>query len=220
MDAPRRSFVFAPRFNQPPDKANPNGNDATGAFQPGMAMYKKLYEGMGGTVITHLFDNSKGNGKNSRLGIINAMAQNSNGEFYDAVVYFGHGDTNYLVSPGFSKNNVTDLTNAIDIYGAPGVQVILYACSCAASGGIAYSMADSLSRWAQYGMRVLGHTSAGHSFMNPQVRIFPGSNGLDGVSPIPPGRVKAWNAAMMSQKGNLWARFPFMSDDEIAGEVG
>lgn len=219
MEAPIRSFVFAPRFNQPPDAANPNGNDATGAFHPGMAMYKKLYEGMGGTVITHLFDNSKGNGKNSRQGIINAMSQNSNGELYDAVVYFGHGDKNFLVSPGFSKNNVVDLTNAIDTYGSPGVQIILYACSCAASGGIAYSMAESLSRWAPYGLRVLGHTSPGHSFMNPQVRVFPASYGVDGVSLVPAGRLKAWNAAMLNPKKNFWARFPFMSEDEILAEI-
>jgi hypothetical protein len=35
MFTPTNAFIFAPMFNQPPDGANPNGNDATGAFQPG-----------------------------------------------------------------------------------------------------------------------------------------------------------------------------------------
>ena len=80
MTPPEKSFVFAPLFNSPPDEANPNGHDATGAFHPGMAAYRRLYEGLGKQVVTFKFANGRGQSRDRRRqSIINAMQQSDAG---------------------------------------------------------------------------------------------------------------------------------------------
>jgi hypothetical protein len=216
---PSKSFVFAPKFNQPPDDNNPLGHDATGAFQPGMAAYKTLYEGMGGTVVTHLINNQKVNGPARRAGIINAMQQGCGSKWYDAIVYFGHGDKNFLVSADFSVDTIGDFTAAVQQFGEPSVKVVLYACSCAAPGGIAYRIANDLRGWKNFGMEVYGHPVKGHSFRNAVVRRYPGALGETGDTVAPAGKVGNWIKAMADPKSNLWARFPFMTPREIADTI-
>ncbi|MFT8242492.1 hypothetical protein [Roseomonas sp. BN140053] len=99
------------------------------------------------------------------------------------------------------------------------MKVLLYACSCAAHGGIAYTMSENLKVWAQYGMEVYGHAVPGHSFDNAVVRRFPSANGLAGYRVCPDGRVDAWKAALKNHKTMFWARFPFMTAEEIEAEI-
>ncbi len=216
MTPPDKSFVFAPRFNQPMPGQPPN--DATGAFQPGMALYQKYYEGMGKQVITHIFDNHAP-GPARRQSILDAMQNGCGGVWYDAIVYFGHGTKNTLASAAFTQAERTTLTDAIWDYGTPGVKVVLYACDCAVPGGIAYQMAQDLNCWANYGMEVYGHALPGHSYANAALRRYPSSKGETGETVCPAGKVAAWLKAMADEKGMLWARVPFMTLDEIANSV-
>lgn len=218
MTPPEKSFVFAPMYNETPKPGEPPKNDATGAFQPGMAIYKKLYEGMGKQVVTFKFDNTAP-GKTRRQSILDAMQRNCGGVWYDAIVYFGHGWKGGLASAGFTNDNRETLTDAIWDYGTPGVKVILYACSCATPGGYAYKMAQDLNCWAQYGLEVFGHPSVGHSFTNPQVRRYPSSQGETGETVCPDGKVAAWMKAMRNERDAFWARMPFMTREELAAAL-
>ncbi|UFN47640.1 hypothetical protein LPC08_16685 [Roseomonas sp. OT10] len=219
MNVPYRSFIFAPLNNT--QKKGMDPNDAVGAFHPGMRMYKSYYEGLGGTVVDHYFNNERGLGfgKVSR-GIIDAMIRGSGGHYYEAIVYFGHGTETHMSSVGWDKKTVKDLTDAIDTYGSADVKVILYACSCGADGGIAYTMADNLKAWANTGMEVYGHATPGHSYTNAPVRRFPNANGLVGYQVCPPGKGPAWTKALRNEKSMFWARFPFMTPEEIEAELG
>ncbi len=215
MTPPEKSFVFAPMFNQTPKAGEPPTNDATGAFHPGMAIYKRMYEGMGKQVVTLKFDNHAPAAQRRRQ-ILDAMQNNCGGQWYDAIVYFGHGWKGGLASAGFDNASRGSLTDAIWDYGTPGVKVILYACSCAEPGGYAYKMAQDLSCWAQYGLEVFGHPSVGHSFLNTQVRRYPSNLGETGETVCPDGKLKGWLKNMKSERDGFWAQMPFMTRDELA----
>lgn len=218
MEAPNRSFVFYPAYNSPPDEHNPHGNDATGAFQPGAEMYRRLYEGMGKTVVMCKFDNHKG--ANPREQILNAMNLGAGDGWFDAIVYFGHGTKDYMVTAGFGPETVADFNNAVWANGQYDVKVVLYACGCAADNGIASWISDSMVPWANTGYRVYGHKVLGHAFMNPIVRHYPNIGTGNGAITCPEGKASAWIRAFNNPKSTLWARFPFMTQDEVAAELG
>jgi hypothetical protein len=217
---PDKSFVFAPLFNAPPDRANPSGHDATGAFHPGMATYKRIYEDLGRQVVTFKFDNARGvSGRRRRESILEAMQRNAGSRRYDAIVYFGHGWPHGLPSASFGEDTLDMLSEAILCHGQPGVKVVLYACSCAAPGGYAFKLAKKLGRWSQSGMAVFGHPVDGHSFRNPAVRRYPSNRGETGQTVCPEGMFAAWREAMHGPTA-FWARMPFMTPAELTAELG
>ncbi len=207
VNPPTNAFIFAPLLNEPPNHANPNGNDATGAFQLGANQFETFCNQNGQS--QKLFFN---NGASER-GIFNeilhglaiAPAQ------LDTVAYFGHGTKDLMASakigPGFLDEFVTSLRGNC---GSQAI-IILYACSCGAPGGIAEQIANKLS---DLSVTVFSHAVDGHSFRNPVVRRFPG-----GTRVAPPDRVQAWLDAFKDESDDLWMRFPFMTDGEIRAEL-
>ncbi|MBR0669099.1 hypothetical protein GXW71_32415 [Roseomonas hellenica] len=218
MTPPEKSFVFAPMHNMRPKENEPPQNDAIGAFHPGMSIYKKMYEGMGKQVVTFKFDNYAP-AKQRRQSILDKMQQGAGSQWYDAIIYFGHGWKGGLASAGFDNASRGDLTDAIWYYGQPWVKVVLFACSCATPGGYAYKMAQDLNCWANEGMEVLGHPSVGHSFTNPQVRRYPSNQGETGETVCPDGRVQGWLKKMRDERAGFWAQMPFMTREELAAAV-
>lgn len=219
MRAPERSFVFYPAFNNPPDEHNPHGNDATGAFQPGAQAYRRLYEGMGKTVVMCQFDNHQP-GPRRREQILNAMGIGAGDGWFDAIVYFGHGVRDHIVTAGFGPQTVASFNDAVWANGQYDVKVVLYACSCAEDNGIAARISESMYPWAQEGYRVFGHKVLGHAFRNPIVRHYPNSGSVSGAQTCPEGQGTAWRAALADSGSTLWARFPFMTTEEVAAELG
>ncbi|HEY4250094.1 MAG TPA: hypothetical protein VGM87_02785 [Roseomonas sp.] len=219
MTPPEKSFVFAPRFNSPPDEANLGGHDATGAFHPGMERYERLYEGLGKQVVTFRFDNSRGQpAARRRQSIIDAMQRNAGSQRYDAIVYFGHGSPRGLLSASFGEGALDALSAAILQHCQPSVKVILYACCCAAPGGFAFKLAKQLGRWSHKGMAVLGHPTRGHSFRNPLVRRYPSDRGETGQTVCPDGMFADWQHAMRGH-AEFWALMPFMTTEELAAAL-
>lgn len=218
MTPPEKSFVFAPLHNSRPKENEPPQNDAKGAFHPGMEIYRKLYEGMGKQVVTFKFDNYAP-AKQRRQSILDKMQQNVGSQWYDAIVYFGHGWKGGLASAGFDDGSRGDLTDAIWAYGQPSVKVVLFACLCATPGGYAYKIAQDLNCWANEGMEVFGHPSVGHSFTNPQVRRYPSNKGETGETVCPDGKLQAWLKAMKNERSGFWAQMPFMTPDELAAAL-
>jgi hypothetical protein len=63
---------------------------------------------------------------------------------------------------------------------------------------------------------VYGHTSARHTYANPDTTVFPGGTWVIAKSsPL----WKNWNADIIDQSNDLWARFPFMTAEELAAEL-
>lgn len=143
MTPPSNAFIFAPMFNQPPDGANPQGNDATGAFQPGAQLFANFCNGQqSGSANTLLFNNhasERGRFNEILHGLSISPSQ------LDTVAYFGHGTKDLLYSamigPGYLDEFVASLRGNC----GPGATIILYACSCGAPGGIAEQLANKLS---------------------------------------------------------------------------
>ncbi|WP_043363130.1 hypothetical protein [Belnapia sp. F-4-1] len=218
MNAPQRSFVFYPMHNQPPDKANPLGNDATGAFQLGAALYEKYFTKLGCDVTMYMFDNHLP-AEQRRAQIINALCIGTGGGWYDAIVYFGHGYPDGMPSAGFDLKSIDQLTNAVWACGQYSVKVVLYACSCGVDAGYAWRISEAMKPWAQEGYGVYGHASDGHAFSNAQVRQYPNGGAVTGIKTAPAGKIPAWVKSFADPKSTLWLRFPFMGAEEIAAEL-
>ena len=207
MTPPTNTFIFAPLLNQPPDTANPHGNDATGAFQPGADQFQ-AFSRQTGDAAKLLFNNHASD--RARLNEIVHVMQTTPGRF-DAVVYFGHGIKDLMVSAGIGQGFLDEFVTALRGNCTSGAKIILYACSCGAPGGIAGQIADKLS---DLSVTVYSHATAGHAFLNPMVRKFPG-----GTRVAPPDCIPAWLAAFRDTSNDLWKRFPFMTADEIHDEL-
>jgi len=216
------AFIFASGVNS-------QGNDSTGAFRPGAECFKKINK-VQQDIFYFDHNENKANLRQRICGKIKTMFCHDGGGL-DAVVYFGHGWPNGLVSAGFwsegthhkPSNEVLDLAHAIAAKCKPSVKVILYTCL---SGSLPRSFAGALADALRTkNPRVFGHTCAGHSFGNPFVTVFDGSH--IGRYVIPPGdpQWNAWCKAIRAGNSNnptqhpLWAKFPFMQDHEIRQHV-
>ena len=206
MTPPNNAFIFAPRFNQPPDRANPNGNDATGAFQPGAKLFQSFCGDDNATTL--LFNNGA-----SETTIFNEILHNLQIAPYafDTVAYFGHGTKDMMWSARIGPGFLPDFVSSLRANCARGATIILYACSCGAPGGIAEKIASQLSDMS---VTVYSHAVDGHAFRNPVVRKFPG-----GTRVAPPDLVQPWLEAFKDESDDLWMRFPFMTDNEIHKEL-
>src|SRR5262245_38809393 len=165
MTSPTNAFIFAPQFNQPPDTANPHGNDATGAFHPGANQFEAFCQQSGDAA--KLLFNNHAPGRGPLNEIVHEM-QTTPGRF-DAIAYFGHGTKDIMVSAKIGPGLRDEFIAALRANCTTEAVIILYACSCGAPGGIAEQIANSLS---DLSVTVFSHAVAGHSFRNPVVRQF------------------------------------------------
>lgn len=208
MFAPKNAFLFAPMHNEPPNDANPNGNDATGAFIPGAAMFEKFCADNGGRVTKLLFNNHAADRQvfdQILHGLSAAPPQ------LDTVVYFGHGIKNMLVSAKIGSGFLAEFVSALRAACIFGPRIVLYACSCGARDGIASAIADGLSDQLAI---VYGHSVAGHAYMNPMVYWYP-----SGLQAWVWGSYSTWSAKLNDPKSDLWMRFPFLTNDELRTEL-
>jgi len=208
MFAPKNAFIFAPMLNEPPNKANPNGNDATGAFIPGAAMFEKFCTRNGGQATKLLFNNHAAERQvfNQILLALSAAPPQ-----LDTIAYFGHGIKDLMVSAKIGRGFLNEFTRALRAACGFGPRIVLYACSCGAPGGIASSIADALSDQLAI---VYGHSVDGHAYMNPAVRWYPG--GLDAWIY---GTSTTWWKKFNDPASDLWMRFPFLTIDELRAEL-
>lgn len=210
MDPPANAFVFAPLFNQPPDTANPQGNDATGAFQPGATAFANFCnEQNEDSANLLLFNNHAQGGRAVFDQILHGLAVSP--YQLDTVAYFGHGIANMMVSASIGPGSIDEFADSLRANCGMNANIILYACSCGAPGGFGEQLAAKLS---DISATVYSHAMAGHSFRNPAVRRFPG-----GTRVCPEGMVAPWVRAFNDRQNDLWIRFAFMTEDEIRAEL-
>jgi hypothetical protein len=79
--------------------------------------------------------------------------------------HFGHGTKDQLLSAGIHMADVPELAKVLDKKLAPIAFIVLYGCSAGRFGGLAGELQKKLGphRW------VYSHTSAHHTFKNPDV---------------------------------------------------
>lgn len=203
---PQNSFAFAPLHDSPPDRNNPLGHDATGKFHHGLDAWKRLYRRHGGQVTTLKFDNHRRQALRHQE--IEAAMRGTPG-LLDAVAYFGHGTPRSMSSAQYDMGHVAHLAAVVRARSTSGVVIALYACDCGAANGFAQALAGAL---ADRQAVVFAHSVFGDSVTNPSVVRFPG-----GTPVCPPGRRDDWHRRLLTS--NLWARFPFMTPDEIVADL-
>jgi hypothetical protein len=209
MFAPKNAFIFAPLINEAPNAANPNGNDATGAFIPGAALFEKFCISNGGQATKLLFNN---HGTDRQVFDLILHGLSAAPSQLDTVVYFGHGIKNMMVSAKIGSGFVAEFVQALRAACGFGPRIVLYACSCGAKDGIASAIADGLSDQLAI---VYGHSVAGHAYMNPMVYWYP-----SGLQAWPWGSYTTWSKKLNDPKSDLWMRFPFLTNDELRAETG
>ena len=219
-------FIFASGVDNP----NHGPHDATGAFRPGAQAFKKVHN-----IPQDIFYfDWRDKDADLRQRILDKLATVpcDDPDGLDVVAYFGHGISRGLPSAGFYsedhahkvRSDAQDLAAAIASVSKHEVRVVLYACS---AGQLPTSFASALATALNStDAAVFGHDRIGHSFANPYVTIFqPGSPGRYVVEPGSTNW-KAWAKAVRAgnslhpARDNFWARFPFMSEDEIKAELG
>jgi hypothetical protein len=215
--APGNSFCFAPKFNS--DKRN----DATGAFLPYMEAFKHLYGGGRGNVATLPFDNHAA--ATTGFGAISAAFEQIPGKL-DAIVYFGHGEPYGMVSSEIYLKDVQKFAQLIRRKSAHGVRIVLFACSCGKfdypGGSFAAKLAVALRDIEAV---VFGHHNVGHATTNANIYRYSGDG--RGTAVAPTGKFTAFDRMLKAESldqnprrnNAFWARFPFMTSDEIRAEV-
>lgn len=195
-------------------KNRPGENDSTGAFQLAANQFRAINSVSSSPIF---FDNSgeeKGQYAGVRQRVLKAAGEGGSGTAWDTVAIFCHGGSNALWSAGLiGDDGVTALADVIRPRAKAGIVIILYACNAGSPGGFASMLAGKL---AGLNAVVYGHTSARHTYANPDTTVYPGGNWV-----VPRSSLlwKNWNADILDQSNDLWARFPFMTADELAAEL-
>jgi len=219
-------FIFASGVNDP---RWGHGTDSTNVFRPGAEAFKKIH---GIRQDIFYFDYREKDAV-LREKIVNKLktVPCSDGKGLEVVAYFGHGIPHAINSAGFHAkkgsaiitDDVRKLADAIASKCKQKVKVILYACL---AGTLPTSFAGVLATALKpKEATVFGRTKSGHAFGNPYYTKFEG--GHTGRFVIPPGD-PLWNAWMKEimagnsrdpKKHPLWAKFPFMSEQEIRASL-
>lgn len=178
--------------------------DATGAFIPGATRFARAY---GGSFRT--FNNLGDNPKRNFLRAI----QEGPGSL-DVFAYFGHGWRTQLGSAHiYTDRDMDEFADALrDKLKADSI-VVLYACWAGVAGGFSTMLQQKIGR----GVWVYAHTSAGHSFANPDVSEVQQSRDPRYRLLYRNELRVAWNEAL--HYTDMWLRFPVMSDEYVEREL-
>jgi len=193
MVGPEDVLIVAPLHN------SGSKNDATGAFHPGARAFSRV----------HGLDQSAEFRWDNRLGryaqadaVIREMERREPKVLAAFCHGYQHGVQFGLRSPGHRFRTEIDVSywerfiTALSTHNAAGYTapvVVLYACSTgddpdddpdtapgSGDGSFADLLRDALcDRWATQ-CRVMAHTTAGHTWLNPQVKMFDGDGDVAG----------------------------------------
>lgn len=196
-------FIMAPAHNKE------GRSDATGAFHVGAKIFQKVHK----LPDWVKFENDETSRTADRQGFLDLITKQPAG--WDVFAYFGHGDSNALGSADVrGRTGATALADTLRPKLNRNAVVLLYACNTGKPGGFAEWLASDLS---DLNVKVYAHLPPpGHTFMNANVVCYPGGQYV--VAPKTP-LWGDWYRDFHSQGNDLWARFPFMSQQEIEAEL-
>jgi len=181
--------------------------DCTGAFIPGARRIASAYGG--GYATFHNAQSHEG----ARDDLIKAVNDMPGG--LDMFAYFGHGVKTQLGNMIWEADRQL-FADAIRAKLSDGASVMLYSCLAGQPGGVTEALRDLIGKrvW------VYGHTTAKHSFLNPD--ISEAHNGAGArfrmiYDIIGSDLSAAWADAL--QFTDMWLRFPLMHYDDIKKEL-
>jgi hypothetical protein len=175
-----------------PDR-NVHSTDFVGAFEPESLTFMQVVPGKHKLI---KFDASKGMPTRQRQ--VFAELDKLKGADFSGIAFFCHGWHNGI-QPGIRTANIPELVQLVRNATKTGndaksvLYVPLYCCSTAAKGdvpeaasetggdgGFADTLRDAFCAQGTPWVRVYGHTTAGHTTQNPQVRVFEGKGSTVG----------------------------------------
>jgi hypothetical protein len=169
---------------------SPGKHDATGAFLPEAAAFRKLH---GGSRLEFVTAQTAA----KRRAATDSAIRGEPG--LDVLATFGHGTATSLIVTGHTNATVAALGAAVReaqscefLESDTNLTVILYACSTASGrAGFADHLADLLP-----GANVWAHTAAGHATWNPNTELAGGPNHGDPIARPGEPLWKRWAARM------------------------
>jgi hypothetical protein len=193
-----------------PDR-NIHSTDFKGAFEPESLTFMQVVPGKHALI---KFDASKS--MQARQNELFQKLDVLKGQDFSGIAFFCHGWHDGIQAgirlrqiPEFVQLVCAATKNGVDAKGV--LHVPLYCCSTAAKGevpeaasetggdgGFADTLRDEFCRQSKPWVRVYGHTTAGHTTMNPQVRVFEGKgspiggNGGEVLVRQPPPKNPLW----------------------------
>jgi hypothetical protein len=221
-----KALTFTPTENSHGKK------DVTGAFLPASQIFAKARPGL--EVQAVRFDNTKP--LSARRRVCDLALAGAKGQGLDCVAWFCHGWRDGLQS-GHLIGRVDSLARSLAECMDPAGTVMLYACDTArdsdglreddkatgpgGSGGFASLLYSALRSAGAPKIRVLGHSTAGHTTRNPYLRVWDGqADGHAGdwvVDPASP----SWRAWVKCMRGTaLPYDLPWLNRGEIAARIG
>ncbi len=177
-------------------------NDSTKAFQLAANQFHAINSVSSPPIF---FDNS-GEGPSGyaaiRQRVLKAAQPGGSAGAWEVVAIFCHGGNDALWSAGLiGDDGATALADVIRPRAKAGIIIILYACNAGNPGGFASMLAGKLTG---VNAVVYGHTSARHTYANPDTTVFPpGTAVIAKNSPL----WTNWDADITDQSNDLWARF-------------
>jgi hypothetical protein len=177
--------------------------DATGVFVPGAKYFAEKYGLDKPVMLDDVDDKNK---------MINAIKKST---MLDVIAYFGHGDRNRIGSADIGLKDMTKLVEAIKTAAAPGCQVIFYACQLGGNEGYCQKLAGMLGNTITF----WGHSCKGHGNTNPYVTRYPYTPDTTPFLIDPAGPYFWYWTKLIKSTSDIWARFPFMTKDEVETEL-
>jgi len=220
-------IAIAPMHN------TPGRHDATGAFIPEAKRFLKYHAQPNSCL--HLIDNHL---SKARMYPAVRRVIDDPPSAFSGIAFFCHGYRTGIQF-GITTKNMTPLTDVIAGYSEEDVAVTCYCCDVArdsdrhrqddletmgGDGGFCDELRDHLCVSGAVMCVVDGHTTAGHTTRNPDVRRFLGAGSDEGgvgghyiVARAKRQLFKKWRQALRT---NFRFQYPYLSDSDIMGYLG
>jgi hypothetical protein len=203
------------------DRNAPGKKDYTGAFRPEAERFARYY---GGRVVSIPLDISQAAQRTRMIAALRDMRSVCQGP---VVGFFCHGFSK-RIELGFDRTSIPSLVKELEKSGIH--DVALYTCSTGmgANGGdgnFADLLRDEMCRQGLTECRVVAHSTAGHTTMNPHKRFFHvlGSSvgGIGGVEVSRSGSRtwRRWRERLRAPNDTLRFQLPRMDLAEIVEEI-
>lgn len=220
-----KALVIRPRYNEEGKK------DVTHAFEPESERFIEVNK-LDATRL--VFDNKKPLPNRAEY-ILSSLKAANKVQRFDVIAFFCHGWRDGIQA-GFGtkgakmQKNLEDLISVLRLN--EDQHIALYCCSTGASdpnisketasgsgdNSFADKLRDKLCQYSAVECRVVAHTTAAHTTMNPNVIFFDGMGssigGAGGYFPVPPNH-ELWKKWRLALRTDFRFKFPFMSVGEI-----
>lgn len=215
-----------------PDR-NTQSSDYNGAFKPEAERYARFYTGQGDTVVTRRVDVSEHSPK-KRLQVLSYLAAEGP---IDRLALFCHGWSEGVqfglkCGDAEQKSLLAEAVKGIVAASTANLKVALYCCLTASNdksttgdGSFADILRDYLCAAGRPNASVFGHTTAGHTTRNSDIRMFFGygraAGGDGGADLVQKGTPEAHKLYDRLHDGNdtLRWRLPYMDLTAIPAEL-